>query len=320
MKPYLAVVAAGWIVLAAAAAIYAQAKGVPVWIALPVAAAFLIEYAFYLIPGFAAVRRRIAGALPVRGLAAAMAASAVLPYLIASLGTGTFHFDNLLRLSVLAVFVSFWFVYRTPGWSSDLSMLAVLIAALVLKFFPRIYLEPMDGLRIDVLGQLMLIRTSAFAILEIREADVRGFGFWPTLAEWRIGLKYFLLFLPVGAALILLLKVSRFDPNWREAYLVPVTFAGLFWVVALSEEFLFRGLLQQRLEDWLRRPAPAILLSSVLFGLVHLGFGKFPNWGFAAVAAAAGLFYGQAYREASSIRASMVAHALTATAWRTLFS
>ncbi|MDP9115318.1 MAG: hypothetical protein M3O20_16765 [Acidobacteriota bacterium] len=38
------------------------------------------------------------------------------------------------------------------------------------------------------------------------------------------------------------------------------------------------------------------------------------------MAAVAGVFYGLAYRQARSIRASMVTHALTVTAWRLFFT
>jgi membrane protease YdiL (CAAX protease family) len=58
----------------------------------------------------------------------------------------------------------------------------------------------------------------------------------------------------------------------------------------------------------------------LLFGAAHFWFRTFPNWRFAAVAAVAGVFYGLAFRQARSIRASMVTHALTVTAWRLFFS
>ena len=61
-------------------------------------------------------------------------------------------------------------------------------------------------------------------------------------------------------------------------------------------------------------------MTSLLFGAAHLWFRDFPNWRMAAVAAVAGVFYGLAFRQAKSIRASMVTHALTVTAWRVFFS
>jgi membrane protease YdiL (CAAX protease family) len=71
---------------------------------------------------------------------------------------------------------------------------------------------------------------------------------------------------------------------------------------------------------WLSSEAGGLVATSLLFGAVHLWFRAFPNWRFAALAALAGLFYGLAFRQARSIRASMVAHALTVTTWRMFFS
>ena len=98
------------------------------------------------------------------------------------------------------------------------------------------------------------------------------------------------------------------------------TFFGILWVTALGEEFLFRGLAQQWIGEWLKSPWAGLLLASLLFGSVHLWFRAFPNWRFAILAAVAGIFYGLAFRRAQSIRASMVAHALTVTTWRLFFS
>jgi len=52
----------------------------------------------------------------------------------------------------------------------------------------------------------------------------------------------------------------------------------------------------------------------------NLWYRPFPNWRIAILAAVAGVFYGLAYRQARSIRASMVTHALTVTAWRLFFT
>src|SRR5436309_2124548 len=117
------------------------------------------------------------------------------------------------------------------------------------------------------------------------------------------------------------LALGSFD--WRAlggiAALAAATFFGILWVVALGEEFFFRGLLQQWVTGWLSSEWAGLLVTSVLFGAVHLWFRQFPNWRFAALAAVAGVFYGLSFRQAHSIRASMVTHALAVTAWRTFF-
>ena len=68
------------------------------------------------------------------------------------------------------------------------------------------------------------------------------------------------------------------------------TFIGILWVTAISEEFIFRGLLQPWLERWTASPIAALIITSLLFGSVHLGFhGPFPNWRFSICAAILGL-------------------------------
>jgi membrane protease YdiL (CAAX protease family) len=94
----------------------------------------------------------------------------------------------------------------------------------------------------------------------------------------------------------------------------------MLWVVALSEEFFFRGVLQRQLSRLLANETAAVLIASVLFGLAHLPFRQFPNWRFALVAATAGFFYGRAFSRAGNIRAAMVTHALVNTTTRMLFA
>ena len=95
---------------------------------------------------------------------------------------------------------------------------------------------------------------------------------------------------------------------------MPLRFLGMLWVVALWEEFVARGLLQQWLSDWTKRPNLALLLASIVFGAGHLWFPPgYPNWKMALVATLLGWFCGRSYNEARGIRAAMVTHALVAT-------
>ncbi|MCP5111229.1 MAG: CPBP family intramembrane metalloprotease [bacterium] len=186
------------------------------------------------------------------------------------------------------------------------------------KVFDGIYPEPVDGLHIEVLGQLMWIRLGISAVLLLRRMGGIGFGFWPTAAEWRIGLWQYLLFLPAGALLMYGLDFARFDPADGFWWKGIGTFFGILWVVALAEELFFRGMLQRWLVDWLGSKT-GLVLTSLAFGAVHLPFREFPNWEFATLAALAGLFYGRAFLQGNGIRAGMVTHALVVATWRTLF-
>ena len=100
----------GWLALGAAGLIYARAKGIPTWAALPVLAAFLIEY---LILSGSRVRKRarVAGFRNARTATGPdLGATALLPYLAYSLPTHQFHWLALVRLAALTFTVSLWYI------------------------------------------------------------------------------------------------------------------------------------------------------------------------------------------------------------------
>jgi len=305
---------AGWLLLAIAAAGYAGVRGIPLASALPVAAAFLIELPFYLLPGMEPRAIRTPWLL---------APSSVLPYLVYSVPTGEFRLMSFLALAAIALVLSFW--YRVlPALAISDALFVVLAAALYLaKVFDWIYLSPIPKTPLSTLGHVMLIRTCAIAILSIRGGVDAQFRFLPTRREALIGARWFAFMLvPILAALWSAgLWKPRENPN---LWLAVPQFFGILWVVALSEEFFFRGLLQQWMALWTRTwnkaGILALILTSAIFGAAHLGWQHlFPNWRFAIVAAIFGLFCGLSWRESRSVQASMVTHAIGATLYRVFF-
>jgi membrane protease YdiL (CAAX protease family) len=278
-------------------------------------AAMLVELSLYMGLAFPAIRERwdrFGKRLPW-----IMVPSAVVPYLIMGIGVGTFSWQWLGVLVVMTAVVALWF--RLPrNVATDLGFLILMAGIYLSGVFKSIYPPPIDGLRIEVLGQLMWIRLGILAALLIRRVEGVGFGFLPTGREWWIGLQHFAFLMPLTMALMYGLEFARFDPVDGWWWQAPATFVGILWVVALGEEFFFRGLLQQWLTGWIGIRA-GLVATAVLFGAVHLPFRDFPNWRFAVIAAVAGWFYGRAFILGDGIRAAMVTHALTVAAWRTLF-
>ena len=275
-------------------------------------AAFLAEYPFYLVPGFVDVRARWQRRLPLF-----LAVSFIAPYVIYASNTGQFRWWSLLQLAALGTALSLWYIVLPRGPLSDGAFL-VLVAAVILRgYFDAIYTSPIAGLHIEILGHLALTRLCAMVMLVERGVPGTSYGFLPGADDWKIGLRHFLYFLIVGIPLAWATRLVRLGPImplWK----IAATFLGMLWVLALSEEFFFRGLLQQWMVQWTGRPAIGLAGAAALFGCVHLGFRGFPNWRFALAAAVAGWFYGRAYQQARSIRAAMVTHALVVTLWRAL--
>jgi uncharacterized protein len=298
----------GWVVLIAAAVVYARRYEIAASVAVPVLLAILIEFIFYLATGFERIRKFFTPPW--------ILASALIPYLIYAVPTGQFHFASFAALVVLAAGIAYWFVILPHAWWSDLGFVIYVAAILLSQVLKNvIYTLPVRHVPVHVVpGHATLIHTAAMSILVIRRFPDIGYGFIPTRREMIAGVLNFLYFLPFGAMLGLSLHVFKYrgQPVW----MAPLLFIGYFWVVALSEEFAFRGVIQQTLVRVLGNRHVALIVASITFGFVHLWFpGGFPNWRMMILAAVAGWFYGKAFEQGGGILASMVTHALTVTVW-----
>ncbi len=282
--------------------------------------AFLVEIALYLTLAYDPVRKRLESTTQPVLFAACLLTSAIIPYLMASLALGTFSWNAFLVLLSLTILASFWFIWFPPSPAVDLLFLAFIGGVLALRVLKRVYLGPIPKLYLDTLGHLMWIRVAVLVLLCLRKVKGVGFGFIPRKQDWITGTLYFLYFLPIGIALAWWIGFGK--PHgittelWKAGATAIATFIGVLWVIALSEEFLARGLLQQWLSKWMHSDLAGLLTASALFGCAHLWASQFPNWRFAIMAGTAGIFYGLAFRKTASIRSSMVTHAWVVTVWK----
>lgn len=107
---------------------------------------------------------------------------------------------------------------------------------------------------------------------------------------------------------------------------LPLCFLYLLLDVGLIEEFFFRGLLQSRISALLQSPSGSIIISSLIFGLVHApglylrGAGSegieeplpFPFFAFYTIVfmSMAGLLMGMLYRNTKNLWLVMIIHAM----------
>lgn len=132
-----------------------------------------------------------------------------------------------------------------------------------------------------------------------------GDGPQPVAASLAAGLVGAVLAAALCLGLGLALGLLAWAPKWPD--FGPLWALNNLLLVALTEEAMFRGYLQEALQRrWqsLRRGAwYAAGVSALAFGLVHLGGG----WRFALAATLAGLVYGWAYRKGGLLGA-VLAH------------
>ena len=284
-------------------------------------AAGLIEASFYVATGFEAARDWAARRLPSTALW--LAASALPAYLIYGIGAGTFSWRAFALLIVLASVVSWWYELLPASAWTDAGFLALIAGGLLFGLFPFLFPPLSKSWKTDFIGHILWLRLSFWALLVVRDRGDAGFGFLPRRIDWMIGARYAAYCVPFAAVVFWAIQPMRLKDklSWDLTPLVAIgTFLGLLWVVALSEELFFRGVLLPALSRSLNSPWRGLIATSILFGLVHLSFRHFPNWKMVLLAGVLGLFCGRAAQLAGSIRAGMVTHALVVTIYRVLIT
>lgn len=284
--------------------------------------AFAFESVFFLGVGFESARNLFSRLSPPILQSLLLWISSLIPYLLVSLTGATFESHSFVILCVASAIASFYWLIFPPRLAFDIAFLVLAAAVIVVRLFSWLYLSPMPHFDVSILGHLMWIRVTLTALLVQRGFKLPGIGFWPRLREWREGILQFAFAILPLSLIAIWIRFASFAPRRVSAPewlgLAVGTFAGIFVVEAFSED-IFRSVIT---EFFLRRgqaAVTAICASALLVGVAHLWFKDFPNWRFAVLAAVAHLFYTIAYIRAGSVRASMVAHALTVTAWRMLF-
>jgi membrane protease YdiL (CAAX protease family) len=324
LRPFFICLAGTWLALLLAAVFYSKQHPQSHWIMTAVLPAFLFEAFFYLGSVFEETRICFSQFRAKRLQAAVLWASAVTPYLILSLGAGTFQRNAFYIVAMLTGVLAFWHAVLPRRAVYDIGFLLIAAAPLVTRVFGRIYISPdPHQLQVDILGHVMWLRLGIAALLVLREWDPGALGLWPTNGEWRLGFLYFAAAILPIALLSLALHDSHIElqhgPWWRIAGLGIGTLFGILWVVALGEELFFRGVIAKAIAKAWNSELAGILVAAVLYGSAHLWFHEFPNWRRAVVVLPLGIACGLLYFRTGSVRAPMVTHALVVVTQRLLF-
>ena len=284
-----------------------------------VAGAF--EASCYAAAGFAQARERVR-TLPHRAFW--LVGSALPPYLIYSFGAGTFRWPSFLLLIALSAAIAWWFEVLPAGGFADGAFLALMACGLLTELAGFFYPPISAKIKSDYIGRVLWLRLGYWAVLVVRDRGDMGFGFIPKRKDWIVGLRYSAYCVAAASVVLWLVQPMRLKDHlsWSLTPWVALgTFVGFLWVVALSEELFARGVLQGDLSRALGSDWAGVVVTSAIFGLVHLSYGReFPNWRMVALAGVLGLFCGRAAQVGGSIRAGMVTHALVVTLFRVLLT
>jgi hypothetical protein len=225
-----------------------------------------------------------------------------LPVLFASLAAKRGERPNLFDLLTLA------FIY-----------LPVEAAALARAWRPTAAGIPSPS---HTFSQLLGMNLALFCFLAVRPIEVIGFTFRLTKRDVVQALIAFGWFFPLALVFGTTTGFVPFEPHIPHPALVLPVILGITFMVALPEEVLFRGLLQnllQRAARTSRGRLLALITASVLFGFTHINNHPRFDWRYVAVASVAGIAYGTVYNRTGKVTAAAITHAFVDIVWRLCF-
>jgi membrane protease YdiL (CAAX protease family) len=292
-------------------------------------AAFLTSLALILIVfvglTFPAVIRQLrqqATASPWRALA--MPFLLLVPYFIFAFGTGTF---SARAVGKLAAYIAVPTLLLLPdrlhraeriGWR-DLAAMLALGLPVSANWLEGIWTWPSE---LYFFRPLACVCVGAYAFLVVRNLEGVGYHLTFRKADVVDGLVNFLGFALLGIPLGISLGFIHFRPQGVSAWEVAFQLFAIYLTIAIPEELLFRGILQNFLVKSIQtgpRSLYGLLIASVVFGASHLHHAPVPNWKYAVLAMLAGVFYGNAFRTRQRLSAPALTHALVDTVWHFWF-
>ncbi|MCL5005158.1 MAG: CPBP family intramembrane metalloprotease [Acidobacteria bacterium] len=248
----------------------------------------------------------------------------LVPYLLLALTTATFSF---VALAKLVAYVTVPTVLLMPdrvhaaeaaGWRDFAAMLSLGLPVSA-GWLSGIWVWPED---IYVFRPIFCVCVGAYAFLVIRNLKDAGYRLIFKKADIVEGGLHFVAFAILAIPLGMALHFIHPHAHHVSPFGFIADFVGTYLSVAIPEEFLFRGILQNFLVKTFqgpRRGQYGLLLAAVIFGLSHLHHAPVPNWRYGILATLAGLFYGNVYRTRKRTSASAFTHAMVDTVWHFWF-
>ncbi len=168
-------------------------------------------------------------------------------------------------------------------------------------------------------------------------ARLEGMGYTYRLPgrDWSVSAIHFSVFaavigVPIAVSLHFIASSAQVAPIWSW----PLRGLFIFFFIAVPEEILFRGILHNLLQKRLGgRLWPALIVSSVIFGLAHADNSNPPYalvhlpffgqvlipWVYVLLASIAGIFYGLAYVKRGKVTTAALVHAMVDLWWSLFF-
>jgi len=244
------------------------------------------------------------------------------PYLVFALPTGNFHIAYAVFVSASPLLLAASLEFASDSIKSRWAQ-AGMQDAFVLTLLAAIYLFHLPAgawpyPELSGLPKLFVADIALYLYIVVRKLEGIGYSFVPSRAALLTGLREWIYFLPFGIGLGFAIGFVHFHARLPGLTTAVTSVIVTFLLVAIPEELVFRGIVQNLLETRLGRNG-ALAVAAVLFGLAHFNKGAVFNWRYVLLAAIAGVFYGRAWRTRRQLLAAVITHTAVDVVWSLWF-
>jgi len=259
-----------------------------------------------------------------------LASMLVIPYLLVSLPAAANDPNSFLRgflvmlVYILVPVAMMVFKPRTKKALDANDIIAILILWLFIEFdwLPEADAVLAPGISIPI--PLLTAIALGFLLFLILRPIEMGYSFrlgWRdagyALQGWA---GFFVIGLPLGLAMgFIQFGAVSFDlGSWLTRFVM------IYFLNALPEEMLFRGVIQNLIEKRFGSGWQTLLVAALIFGMSHINNTTAhhmpPNWPYVLMATFAGIAYGWSWRKSGKITGSALTHTLVNFVWSVVFS
>ncbi len=288
--------------------------------------AFALFFWPMLLLGLADVRERLTAFLHVgdairRARVFGLALALTTLVALVAFGLGQFHWRSIGACAAYLSLPALSLTLRRPNaegltWQDALAILALWFP-IEFEWLPLAEIPRRPGIGLD---KLIGVTWLLVLFLAVRRLDI-GYTFLLGREDVRRALVYFALFV-VFFALPLAIPTGFAASSVRMRPLseIGVLLLGTAFLIALPEELLFRGVIQNLLVQRFRaHPLRALALASLIFGLAHANNPDQPVWVYVVLATIAGWFYGLAYARTGKVTIAALLHWMVNSYWGLFF-
>jgi membrane protease YdiL (CAAX protease family) len=251
----------------------------------------------------------------------AWVAALLVPYLLYALGTRTFDWLALARLggyvALPTLLVSLNRERRGPGLLDLLAILAIWLP-FDLQLLGGIWTWPEPN-GLPFLQAVLAVDLALYLFVIHRGIEGVGYRFVLTPRHAVVALANVAFFSILAIPLGLGIGFLTYQPRPFDALGLLGSFFAILVFIGIPEELLFRGLIQNLLEQWWGKAWPSLAVAAVVFGAAHLNNRGWPNFAYALMATLAGIFYGLAFRQGGNLMPAALVHTLVDSVWVAFF-